>query len=120
MDSALEPRVRATTVQLLRWLVAGDYAAIEHFTAGVRMPSAEIQESVNKYGRTLIMPPERSLDDLDVIDIAPEVCRGRRQWSVRVALWTVEEGRSDLSMECTMIDRSGDLLGVEMDNIIVF
>jgi hypothetical protein len=34
-------------------------------------------------------------------------------------LWTAGEGRSDLSLECTLTDRQGDLLKAEVDNLHV-
>jgi hypothetical protein len=40
-------------------------------------------------------------------------------WSVRFDLWTVEEGRSDLSIEMTLIDRGDRDLAVEIDNVHV-
>lgn len=113
---ANEPRVRATVSRLLAWLVAGDYAEIERFTAGVRLSSELMRQSVSEYGRTLVMPPTSDLDQLDATEING---RAPRAWSVRVDLWTAEEGRSDLSLECTLIDRPGELLTAEMDNLHV-
>jgi len=62
------------------------------------------------------MPPVLTLDQLDVIEIDGS---DPMAWSVRVDLWTREEGRSDLSLECTLIDGVGDLLAVEIDNLHV-
>lgn len=111
-----DPRVKLTVVQLLHWLVAGDYAAIEWFTSGVRLSASLLRQATVDYGRTLVMPPASALDQLDVIEVDGS---NPRSWSVRVDLWTVEEGRSDLSLECTLIDRAGDLLGAEVDNLHV-
>lgn len=113
---ANEPRVRATVIQLLDWLVAGNYGAIEQFTTGVRLSAGLLRQAVSDYGRTLVMPPASALDQLDVIEISGS---SPRAWSVRVDLWTAEEGRSDLSLECTLIDRQDDLLKVEVDNLHV-
>lgn len=114
--TANDPRIKATVVQLLLWLVAGDYAAIERTTRGIRLSAALLRQAVVEYGRTLTMPPASVLDLLDVIEVEAS---NPRAWSVRVDLWTAEEGRSDLSLECTLIDRPGDLLGVEVDNLHV-
>ena len=111
-----DPKVKATVVQLLLWLVAGDFASIERTTLGVRLSAADLRQAVVGYGRTLIMPPASALDQLDVIEVDGS---DPRAWSVRVDLWTAEEGRSDLSLECTLVDRAGDLLGVEVDNLHV-
>ena len=40
------------------------------------------------------------------------------RWSVRMDLWTAEEGRSDLSLELTIIE-SGRGYTVELDDIHV-
>jgi hypothetical protein len=112
----IDQRVTFTVVQLLRWLVAGDYAAIERSTLGVRLSASLMQQAIAEYGRTLAMPPPSALDQLDVVEIDGS---RPKAWSVRVDLWTVEEGRSDLSLECTLIDRPGDLLAAEIDNLHV-
>jgi hypothetical protein len=115
-EKMTDPRIKLTVLQLLRWLVAGDYAAIERATHGVRLSESLMQQAVAEYGRTLVIPPDSALDQLDVIEIDRS---NPRAWSVRVDLWTLEEGRSDLSLECTLIDRPGDLLVVEIDNLHV-
>ncbi len=114
--SKLEPRIAATVVQILQWLVAGNFSAIEKYTHGVRLSASLLRQAVQDYGRTLVMPPQSALDQLDVIEIETSV---PRSWSIRVDLWTVEENRSDLSLECTLIDRQGALLAAEIDNLHV-
>lgn len=114
--TASDPRIKATIVRLLHWLVAGDYVAIERATRGIRLSAALLQQAVVDYGRTLIMPPASALNVLDVIEVDAS---SPRAWSVRVDLWTAEEGRSDLSLECTLVDCPGDFLGVEVDNLHV-
>jgi hypothetical protein len=113
---ATDPRIQKTVEQLLRWLIAGDYIAIERFTHGVRLSAPLLQQAIVQYGRTLAMPPALELETLDVIEIA---CAVPKAWSVRVDLWTIEEGRSDLTLECTLIDQPGDLLAAEIDNLHV-
>jgi hypothetical protein len=110
------PRLRKTVEQLLVWLVSGDYGAIERYTGGTRMSAAALRESVSEYGRTLAMPPASCLDDIDAVEILPA---SPQAWSVRIALWTVEEGRSDLTLECTLIDQPGELLKAEVDDLHV-
>jgi hypothetical protein len=109
-------RVMATVVQLLRWLISGDYGAIDKASKGVRLSADLLRQAVVDYGRTLVMPPALALEQLDVIEVGGS---NPRAWSVRVDLWTAEEGRSDLSLECTLIDGTEDLLGVEIDNLHV-
>ena len=111
-----DPRIATTIVQILRWLVDGNFAAIERYTQGIRLSASMLQQAISDYGRTLVMPPSSELDKLDVIRIEHS---NPLAWSIRVDLWTEEEGRSDLSLECTLIDQPGALLAVEIDNLHV-
>jgi hypothetical protein len=73
-----------------------------------------MEAALEQYGATFMPPPDTAYSLLDVREI-----NGRpRSWSVVMPLWTVEEGRSDLSIELTLVDREGSL-DVELDNIRV-
>lgn len=108
--------MEATLARIVHWLVAGDFQTIEQHTGGIRLSAALLREAVKDYGRTLVMPPTPGLLMWDAIGIDGYE---PRRWSVTVDLWTLEEGRSDLSLECTLIDRPGPFLGVEIDNLHV-
>jgi hypothetical protein len=112
----LDSRVAATVIQLLQWLVAGEFSSIEKYTHGVRLSASLLEQAVHSYGRTLVMPPQSALEYLDVVEIENS---DPRAWSVRVDLWTIEEGRSDLSLECMLIDRPDAMLTAEIDNLHV-
>lgn len=112
----LDPRIPATIKQIVYWLVVGDFSAIEQYSHGVRLSASLLKQAVADYGRTLVMPPTSAFDQLDIVRIKHAEPSA---WSVRMDLWTMEEGRSDLSLECTVIDRPGDLLAVEVDNLHV-
>ena len=111
-----DPRIAATVRQLVDWLVAGDYSAVEVFTGGRRISADEMQQAIQSYGRKLVSLPTWALEGIDIVEI---VGSSPRAWSVRVDLWTVSEGRSDLTLECTMIECEGDFLKAEIDNIHV-
>lgn len=114
--ATIDPRIRLTVVWLQKHLAAGDYVAVERFTKGVRLSESQLQQGISDYGQSLVMPPDRVLDQLDVIEV---VGSSPKRWSVRIDLWTAAEGRSDLSLECTLIDQPGELLAVEVDNLHV-
>jgi hypothetical protein len=105
---------RDRTVNLvLGHLVRGDYEELAALSR-TRLTVGELRRSVADYGRTLVMPPRsepRSV--IEVSESAP------RRWSVYLDLWTVEEGRSDLTLEMTLIDSDDDHYGVEIDNLHV-
>jgi len=112
----VDPRVRTTIHRVLEWLVASDFDAIERDTSCRHVSADSMRLAVIEYGRTLVIPPVSALDRLDIVEIAGA---DPKAWSVRVELWTAEEGRSDLSLELTLIDRPGGALAVEVDNLHV-
>jgi len=96
--------------------VAQNFDAVTEYSLGVRLTSDQMRQAIFDYGRKLIMPPDSAFENLDVIRV---VNAQHPTWSVRFDLWTEEEGRSDLTLECTVIDRGGEFLGIEIDNLHV-
>lgn len=94
-----------------------DYAGLAELTDGKRLKAEHIESGVKEYGRTLVKPPEQAYDYVDVVyveDSSPP------QYSIRFALFTCEEGRSDLELQATLIDDgSGATMKVEIDGILV-
>jgi hypothetical protein len=107
---AASRQVLDTVNQILQLLVNCDYDAIEKVSNGVRLSATEIKQAVDQYGRSLEMPPEDS--ELDIVEI-----EGGKGWSVRCDLWTKEEGRSDLTLELTIVNENN--FRVEVDDIHV-
>lgn len=110
-----EKVVRATE-DILRLLVEARYEEIEARTSGVRLSAAEMKGAVDNYGRRLRMPPpdtEVARSVVEVKGLSP------RRWSVYVDLWTEEEGRSDLTLEMTVIDGPGPAFSLEIDDLHV-
>jgi hypothetical protein len=95
-------------------LVAGEYDEVERRTGGKRLTSADIAAAVTAYGRRLVHPPQEAFDELDVVRVAGVV---PPTWSVRVGLWSAEEGRSDLTLELTVTQGGGGSYGVELDDL---
>lgn len=108
-------RIQEATKGVVAQLVAGDYEGLEQRTGGVRLSAEQMRDAVSQYGRRLRMPPDDVFKNLSIVDIrAP----GPKAWSVVCDLWTEEEGRSDLSLELTLIE--GDRgIRVELDDIHV-
>ena len=107
-------KIKKTLLKIISLLVNCDYDAIAKLTKGVRLQAMHIKDAVEEYEKTLILPPDTAYDNLDIIEIENSV---PRKWSIRFDLWTKEEGRSDLSIELTLIDSEEDLMIVELDNI---
>lgn len=100
---------------LLRLLAEGQYDEIEKVTNGVRLPAEQIRSAVEQYGRTLVQPPSEAYELMDVVEVkSAEPPR----WSITMPLWTKEEGRSDLSLEVTVIKEPSKFV-LELDDIHV-
>ena len=111
-----QPKLQRTLARVGELAVAGDYEALERLTKGRRLAAEELREAVNDYGRRLVSPPEGGWTGRSIVEIEgaePE------SWSVYVDLWTVEEGRSDLTLELTIRETAGDLYDVEIENLHV-
>ncbi|WP_257167426.1 hypothetical protein [Bradyrhizobium sp. SRS-191] len=115
--TTLDSRVIELVEQVMAWLVSGNFPAVEVRSRGLRLSAEMMRQAIEDYGRTLVMPPSEAFASMDVIRVADA---GRRAWSIRFDLWTKEEGRSDLSLECTIVDRcDGHALDLTVDDIHV-
>ena len=105
--------LREPVRQVLEMLANRDYGNIVQLTNGERLSADEIRQAVEAYGRKLIVPPKQAYEEMDAIEI-----RGTSppSWSVRMPLWTKEDGRSDLTVELTITDLAGQY-EVELDDI---
>lgn len=110
MDRELVVSVR----NVLELLAGGEYEKLEKMTRGVRLSATELRQAVEGYPGTLINPPTDFAAYIDAIPIDGSL----RKYSATVPLWTIEEGRSDLSIELTIaIDGVSNV--VEIDNLHV-
>jgi hypothetical protein len=109
-------KIRDTVRRLVELLVAGDYDGIEEATRGRRLTAEQLRQAVEEYDRELQMPPQAEFHNLDVNEIEGAIPRAA--W-VLVDLWTVEEGRSDLTLEIRLTETGGELYDIEIDNLHV-
>jgi hypothetical protein len=117
MIDTVDGRVVELIKQVAAWLVSRNFLAIEARSAGSRLLADHMRQAIEEYGRTLIMPPDATFSTMDVIRVTNA---DRPTWSVCFDLWTKEEGRSDLSLECTVAEgASGGRLDLEVDDIHV-
>lgn len=120
MEEIFRIKIRATIEYVVNLLVTGAYKELELFSAGIRLKAEYIEMGVSEYGRTLVSPPQKAYDDIDMI---PVTNTEPQEFSVRFRLYTQEEGKSDLEIQLTLIDkenpRQNNLMCVEVDNILV-
>jgi hypothetical protein len=106
---------KADVERVVALLTAGAYDELASWTNGKRLSSVDLAAAVQSYGRTLIQPPSEAFNSLDVVrikDAQPPA------WSVRVDLWSEEDGRSYLTLELT-VRRSENGYDVEVDDLHV-
>ena len=113
----LPPAAATLLKQVIAWLVVGNFNAIASETNSTRLSAEQMEQAIRTYGRTLVAPPSSSFEKLDSIRVT---AASEPTWSVRFDLWTLEEGRSDLSLECTLSIRPDDASAtIEIDGIHV-
>lgn len=101
---------------LVGLLVTGEWPELGRMVSGSRLSIDDIRVAVADYGRTLTMPPLETFDRLDVVDVA---AIPQRTVSVRVPLWTREEGRSDLELVLTITEVAEGLWHAHIDDVLV-
>ena len=101
-----EGKIRAAVQTILGLLTQKQYQALANLTAPGRehLQEEDIQRTIESYPGTVRMPDENELsfDVVEVEGLSP------RQFSVDAPVFTVEEGRSDLTARMTVIDEKGD------------
>lgn len=107
--------LRPALAQVVDRVAAGDFEALKASGADP-YPDSDLGLWIREYGRpsesteqggaTLISLPDEAWEYAEVIyeDPGPP-----RRWGVVIDLWTVEEGRSDLSMEADVVETSTGL-----------
>ena len=110
-------------------LVAGDYAGLEAISRGRRLTAEQLREAWEEYGgelrmpgvpaRELRMPPESVFETFDEDNLWVIELKSPRSWVVLVDLWTVEEGRSDLTLELVLTDTGGEQYDIEIVSLHV-
>jgi hypothetical protein len=96
-------------------LVREDYESAVRRCVKSRLTSDDLRTVIHDYGRKLISPPADAYNSLDAVQVKGAAVP---TWSVRVPLWTREEGRSDLTLELTIAVGPG-APSVELDDLQV-
>jgi hypothetical protein len=108
-------KIQKQVGEIIDLLVKGKFDEIELLTRGARLPAEQIETAIVQYGRTLVAHPVDAFSFMDVIEIRNS---SPASWSITMPLWTKEEGRSDLSLELTLVEEDGGFK-VELDDIHV-
>lgn len=101
--------------EMVQLLARGGYESAVRRCVKSRLTSDDLHTVIRDYGRRLVSPPEDAYNKLDAVQVKGVTVP---TWSVRVPLWTEEEGRSDLTLELTIALGSG-VPSIEMDDLEV-
>jgi hypothetical protein len=112
-------KLSQTLMQMVGMLVRGDYQGLEAITGGRHLKAEQIAQAIQEWPARLIMPPDGELPTLVYGDIVEVRGAHPAEYAVDVLLYTVEEGRSDLTLSLTLKDSPSELYGVEIDNLHV-
>jgi hypothetical protein len=122
-------KISDTVHHLVGMLVAGDYAGLEAVSRGRRLTAEHLREAWEEYGgdlrlpgvpaREVRMPPESVFETFDEDNIDVYELARPRSWAVLVPIWTVEEGRSDLTLEIVLTDTGGEQYDIEIVSLHV-
>jgi hypothetical protein len=103
-------------IHVIELLEFKKYEELENLTKGIRLTSEQIKNAIEGYGKTIIRPGIELNQLIDAIEVKDKM---NKSWSVNVALWTKEEGRSDLTLELTVIKQGNNQCNIEIENIHV-
>jgi hypothetical protein len=92
-------------------LAVEDYEGALETAPTTRMSAQNLADSIKDYGARIVPIPEHGLRQLEMTRVeTAEIST----WHVSVPIWTVEEGRSDLTLELWVKHLGHGLYGAEM------
>ena len=112
-----DPRIVLTAKAILERLAAGRFDELE-FLSEKNIPQEKLRYAIDEYPANPVEPPDDFLATVDVVEIEDS---SPRSWNVQFPIWAAEEGRSDLCVTITCIDREkfDGTLDFEIDGIWV-
>jgi hypothetical protein len=108
--------IRHRVEEVYKLLVCGHYEALASLTRGVRLSAEDVRVAVHNYRYVLRPWPSDQPMFIDVVEVTGA---NPRRWNIRADAYTEEEGRSDLSMELTLIESQPAELDVQFDDLRV-
>lgn len=107
--------VQDATLRIANLIADGQYDRAVQACSRSRLTEVDVAGVISDYGRTFVRLPANFLDYLDSVLVEGRSCP---TWSIRAPLWTFEEGRSDLTLELTVVDEV-DGPSIELDDLKV-
>jgi hypothetical protein len=111
---AMTTELRSEIERLVDALIAGRYDALVEDGRAGRLSADELRTAIAEYGRTLVPLPN---DAWHLVEEHSQVGEPDAL-AMDIALWTMEEGRSDLTLSLTA-HRRADAWGLAIDDLHV-
>jgi len=112
----MNKRIESIVRDVIQLMAKSQWDSMKKFICKNGPTCDELQAVIQNYGCTLIAVPDTESAAISIIEIKDS---SPRSWSVVAPLWTVEENRSDLSLEATVVMRQDNSFSVCIDNIHV-
>lgn len=112
----MDNKIFKTVKYIVELIVNGDYLKVDEYTKGIRLNSNQIKKAIEDYPGVVVLPPNEAYSHLDIIEIDNY---NPKQWYVSFDLWTREFGKSDNTLEMTLIENDKELMDVELYSIHV-
>jgi hypothetical protein len=93
-------------------LAKKDYNAALRLLDASRLSAEGLASVISEYGRKVVFPGEMELDAVEVLSSVVD------QWSVHTPIWTMEVGRSDLTLDLT-VEVVGERVKVTLNDLHV-
>ena len=111
----MKDQLKIPVQNVLTLLVGEKYADLENLTRGVRLSAEAMAKAISDYGEKLVLLPEDGFRLMDVVEVKDSQ---PKRWSIAMPLWTQKEGRSDLTLEMTVIEKQNGFT-IELDDLHV-
>ncbi len=109
-------KVWAAVTKLTGRLAQLDYDGFCQLARTSRLSALEIESRIQQYGRSVCQLPQGALNGIKWVPISGSE---PQKWRVVVPLWTKQEGRSDLTLELTLVDSPKEIYEIEIDDLHV-
>ena len=116
LPTSLYDSVEAGVREVMMLLAQRRYDELARFIQGPPLTAADIARTIQDYGKTVVPCPEPIDAVLDIVEVKETA---HPTWSVIVPVYTREEGRSDLSVELTIVELNEGMVGVTLNAVRV-
>ena len=108
-------KLRPALNELVNELINGNYEKLEADGRAGRLTAHDLKNRLTEYRRTFIPLPDAAFDQGEMYTLIDGDGKSR---GVDLDLWTMEEGRSDLTLQLTVRD-TGTAIVLQIDDLHV-